>query len=240
MTYHTIHSKPDAHIQHTWTLFGIALRKDSKETKSILTMDRIPVSQHDISLFIVKEKGSRAYNETSKTHNLLDLSANDSGMIYAIINSKNDVTTYRTHHWSLECIIPAKEKKSFLSFWRKQKIHPVSYFVVIRGEDGPFLTSGPSGPRMGNPPPPPPGWNLPITVRHPGRMLVNQFSTKKKLAKIELTQNECEVVINDFLASFTTLYDEVAVEERGAVLRGVQPSSDYDSDNSDLCSLVDD
>ena len=53
-----------------------------------------------------------------------------------------------------------------------------------------------------------------------------------------LTQQETEKVINDFLATFSTLYDGIAVEERGAALRGIDLKEldalcDYDSDESD-------
>jgi hypothetical protein len=65
--------------------------------------------------------------------------------------------------------------------------------------------------------------------------------------QIELTREETERVINDFLASFSTLYDGVTVEDRGAVLRAIKLDEEdddgYDSDDSSSSgsrSLVDD
>jgi hypothetical protein len=74
---------------------------------------------------------------------------------------------------------------------------------------------------------------------------------KKAAAQIELTQHETETVINDFLATFSTLYEGISVEERGAPLRGLNVEDmdelfDYDSDVSSSWgsgssrSLVDD
>ena len=53
-----------------------------------------------------------------------------------------------------------------------------------------------------------------------------------------LTQLEIEKVVNDFLATFSTLYDGIAVEERGAALRDIdlkemEKLCDYDSDSDD-------
>lgn len=69
----------------------------------------------------------------------------------------------------------------------------------------------------------------------------------KPVAKIELTQQETENVVNDFLAGFSTLYDGVLVQDRGVALRSiVLEEEDLDSDSDDsssYCSsrsLVDD
>lgn len=69
----------------------------------------------------------------------------------------------------------------------------------------------------------------------------------KAAAKFELSQQETENVINDYLASFSTLYDGVPVEQRGAALKAIvlptEDDSDYDSDassSSSGSSLVDD
>lgn len=69
----------------------------------------------------------------------------------------------------------------------------------------------------------------------------------KPIAKIELTQQETENVVNDFLAGFSTLYDGVLVQDRGVALRSILlEEEDLDSDSDDsssYCSsrsLVDD
>lgn len=71
---------------------------------------------------------------------------------------------------------------------------------------------------------------------------------KKSAVQIELTRDETEKVINDFLASFSTLYDGVALENRGALLKSIEVgdgrNDGYDSDDSassdSSSSLVDD
>lgn len=75
------------------------------------------------------------------------------------------------------------------------------------------------------------------------------YRAKDKIpgAQIELTQEETEQVINDFLASFSTLYDGIGVEDRGAVLKAItikveeENDDGYDSDDSSSSrSLIDD
>jgi hypothetical protein len=74
---------------------------------------------------------------------------------------------------------------------------------------------------------------------------------RKAVAQVELTQQETENVINDFLATFSTLYEGISVEQRGAALRGIDLAEmddlvDYDSDDASSwssgssSSLVDD
>jgi len=66
------------------------------------------------------------------------------------------------------------------------------------------------------------------------------------MTTIELTQSECEKVVNDFLATFSTIYEGVDVEERGRAMRDIvldEEDSEYDSDTSSSSgsrSLVDD
>jgi hypothetical protein len=76
------------------------------------------------------------------------------------------------------------------------------------------------------------------------------MNEEKPAAQIELTQKETEIVINDFLATISTLYDGIPVEERGAALKAIDLEDtedfDYDSDDSSSSgsgssrSLVDD
>jgi hypothetical protein len=70
---------------------------------------------------------------------------------------------------------------------------------------------------------------------------------KKPAAQIQLTQEETEIVINDFLASISTLYDGIPIEQRGAVLQAItlcdEDDDGYDSDDTSSSgsrSLVDD
>jgi len=79
--------------------------------------------------------------------------------------------------------------------------------------------------------------------RHRGSTYRNKITTPG--AQIKLTREETEKVINDFLASFSTLYDGVRIEDRGAVLKAIkleeENDDEYDSDGSlSSVSLADD
>jgi hypothetical protein len=111
---------------------------------------------------------------------------------------------------------------------------------------------------LGLPPPPPPPINRPAGPPIPVFNLVDckKRPVKKRqkaarVAQVELTQQETENVINDFLATFSTLYEGISVEQKGAALRGIDLAEindlfDYDSDDSSSWSsrsssyLVDD
>ncbi len=113
---------------------------------------------------------------------------------------------------------------------------------------------------IGLPPPPPPAINQSLGPTHPVLNIVEctkrpvkkkQKAKRKVVAQVELTQSETENVVNDFLATFSTLYEGISVEQRGAALRGVDLAEmddlvDYDSDDSSSwssgssSSLVDD
>jgi hypothetical protein len=58
-------------------------------------MGRIPTTQNSIKLFIQKEKANNTNYETTNLNSLLDPSANRSGILYALINNKNDETKHR-------------------------------------------------------------------------------------------------------------------------------------------------
>jgi hypothetical protein len=118
--------------------------------------------------------------------------------------------------------------------------------------------SGPQGPppsqlrdySIGLPPPPPPPINRSLGPTRPVLNIVecSKRPVKKKhraerkvVAQVELTQQETENVINDFLATFSTLYEGISVEQRGAALRGIDLAEmddlvDYDSDDASTWS----
>jgi len=122
------------------------------------------------------------------------------------------------------------------------------------------------------PPPPPPGvwrngrpvYDVVSTPRRKGKMVNvgrnrrykgrsrsrsssrHRFGDMKKVITIELTQEENEKVLNDFLATFSTIYEGLSMEERGKAMREIvleAEDSEYDSDSSGssgTCSLADD
>jgi hypothetical protein len=45
-------------------------------------------------------------------------------------------------------------------------------------------------------------------------------------------------MVNDFLASISTLYDGVRADERGSVLRGLELDEDDDGFDSDECPSI--
>jgi len=77
------------------------------------------------------------------------------------------------------------------------------------------------------------------------RSSVESRKRSRPAAKFELSQQETENIINDYVASFSTLYDGVPVEERGAALKAIvlptEDDSDYGSGSSSSSrSLVSD
>jgi len=249
-------------------LFGIPIKIDRTEREFISNMDRIPATVEEIKDFIETEKDDKN-TQPATLKSLVNLSPMTSTAIYTLINSKNEERIYPRRKWSTEVLVPYEWWES-RRFGRKQK-KTDGYIVILRGEVTyrPFSRHGPLGP-----PPPPPGGRLPGPPPNwPGSappggqpVIVNltrppppppppQKKTKKvqksalSAAQIELTQQETEKVINDFLATFSTLYDGIPVEERGAALKAIDLDEaddlvDYDSDDSSSSgssrSLVDD
>lgn len=106
----------------------------------------------------------------------------------------------------------------------------------------------PSGLRGRPPPPPPPignGRGNPnvVIVKEKRRPVINWMRgsarERKEKVKFTLTQREAEQVVNDFLALFSTLYDDVPLEKRSAVLDSVALPAQYD-DESDASSFTTD
>jgi hypothetical protein len=241
MTYRTSYNNPVKKVWSSWSLSGIALKREGKEASLTWEIDRIPTTQNSIKLFIQKEKANNANYETSNLNRLLSTSANGSGILYALINNKNDETKHRAHYWTLECLVPTKEE---LPCWfsMKKRVQPNGYIVVLRGQSGSFpptiLSCPPVQYRA-----PPPNWRRPLILGPPRRSRVKEVGRERKSVKVTLTQEECETVVNDFLASFSTLYDGVSVENRGVVLREIKVDSGYDSNDASSTSsssLVDD
>lgn len=232
----------------SWSLLGISVKRISNETSAAWQIERIPISQEDLDSFLQKEKAKEPNYEASKADSLIHPPINCSGALYSLINKKNDIP--RHHHrpktWFLECLVPIKEENKSRWLRKEKTVQHRGYTVVIRGE-----VCSRQHPLRGPPGPLRPGsrWNSPpvITVvgADPRRSDAHKSKLEKKVTKIKLTQSESEVVINDFLASFSTLYDGIPVERRGIAFREIDMNNVYDSDDTDSsgsssCLLADD
>jgi len=242
---HKIH--PLKTKQTTLRLFGIPFKVHRSEADFIISLDKVPTTDDDIKAFIEKDKTETGNKDGPILQALVNISPVTSTAIYNLIITKNEERAYPRRKWSAERVVPYWwwEKPS-RRFWKKQK-QTTGYIIVLRGE----AIHYPYGP----PPPPPGNWPYPggppVIVNLSRRRRVNRSVKERKPAgQIDLTQQETENVINDFLASFSTLYDGVTVEERGAALKAIAlpdpDDSDSESDDSSSTSsgssrsLVDD
>lgn len=219
--------------QTSYRFLGIPgiINRGWAETEIVASVDKIPSSLKDIKAFIEEEKDSE-YTVPPSMNDMINVSPKISTAIYNLVNEKNTKPSpYPRRQWSTEFLVNWVWWES-KRFGRKQK-KTEGYIVILRGERW-F-------------PPPPPNWPGSQPVR-----VVDVTSSKAKkdmfvervVAQIELTQQETEKVMNDFLATFSTLYDGIPVEERGAAMRGIDMEEidklcDYDSDDSDDSSSLD-
>ncbi|CZT10074.1 hypothetical protein WAI453_006389 [Rhynchosporium graminicola] len=236
---HRISADPRDRVskETTFRFLGIPLKINRKETQIVLACDKVSMSQDDIKKFMVEPKDDKAKQPVIDT--LMRCPSSTSGAIYSYLSAKTDPRNYQTHTWTVECVVPTptagSEKRRF---WSKKVKPATSHMIVIKGEA--IVRPRPPGFR-------PPGFR-PVPIRQ----LVKQSSiasrkAPKPVAKFELSQQETEIIINDYLASFTILYDGVPVEERGAALKAIvlptKDDSDYDSascSSGSSRSLVDD
>jgi len=249
--------------QMVYRFLGIPLKVDTTQNEVIAHMDRIPSSIPEIKAFIEKEKDDENTQPASLT-SLVNVSPTTSTAIYTLINNKNEERTFPRRIWNTELLVPYEWWES-KRLGRKMK-KTDGYIVVLRGEVTyhPFNFPGLPGPPpqrhfQPGPPPPPRNWPTggpPVIVniareaaRSRSRKNLRCRKERKTAAQIELTEEETERVLNDFLATFSTLYDGIPVEERGAALKAIDWEDDgefeYDSDHSlgwssSSRSLVDD
>jgi hypothetical protein len=220
------HEKEKAHTR--FRLFGIpgVLKLGRIKTDIITHVDRIPASNQVIKSFIMKEKDDE-FTVPPTLNDVINISPITSTAIYTLVNDRNKPPVYPRREWTTEFLVNWEWWESKRFGRKRQKTE--GYIVVLRGKI-----------KFISPPPPPPGslaWSCkspkPLTVGIKSKSRVEQ----KSAAQIELTQQETENVINDFLATFSTLYDDVPIEERGAAMRGIDIDEmnelvDYDTDDS--------
>jgi len=231
------HQKERAHTR--FRLFGVPglMNLGRIKTEVVTHVDRIPSSIPDIKAFIMREKDAE-YTVPPTLTDLVNISPKISTAIYTLVNDRTNKPGgrhyYRPRNWNAEFLVKWEWWES-KRFGRKQE-KTEGYIVILRGRlDAPRpLPPGPG------PVPPPPRARSPVRIidlspKLEGRKGKIDYSAVA--AELVLTQQETEKAINDFLATFSTLYDGVPVEERGAPLRGidlkeVDEMCDYDSDGS--------
>jgi hypothetical protein len=240
------HEKEKA--QTRFRLFGIPgiANLGRIKTEVIPSVERVPSSVAEIKSFIMEEKDDE-YTVPPTLGDMVNVSPKISTAIYGLINEKNQRPAYPRRLWHPEFLVNWEWWES-KRFGRKQK-KTEGYIVILRGKL--------------HLPPPPVVINLtrsPPRLRPSSKRREGSFSgkamdlrqeiyaTKKRrserkvAAQIELTQQETEKVINDFLATFSTLYDGIPVEKRGAAMKGIDTEEmdelcDFDSDDdSDVSS----
>ncbi|CAG8949461.1 hypothetical protein HYFRA_00007691 [Hymenoscyphus fraxineus] len=229
--------------QSNFRLFGIPLSKTSQDQHEVAPhLNKVPISQDEIKDFMRDAEAKDPNLKSLVAGKLLGIPIIVNVTIYNMINSKNDTPGFKRYNWSVECVttlVDAEKKKP--GFWvRNPKMDDIDYrqyAIILRGEE-----NRPQPRAPGPPPLQPPK----ITVFGCQKKHKKYDRATKPVVKIELTQQETENVVNDFLASFSTLYDGILVQDRGAALKGIvldQEDLDYDSDDSSSYatrSLIDD
>jgi hypothetical protein len=252
--------------QAVYRFLGIPLKVDRTEKEIVAHMDKIPSTIQEIKAFIEKEKDDEN-TQPASLKSLVNVSPITSTAIYTLVHNKNEERTYPRRNWTTELLVPyqwweskrlgrkIKKTDGYIVILRGEvTYHPFNPTGYPGGPPPPPVARGPypSGPRgICGPPPPPPGdWRSglqgpPVVVNltrgPPGSRTRTVFSVKKErtsAAQIELTQQETEKVVNDFLATFSTLYDGIPVEERGAALKAInlEDVDDLDCDSDDSSS----
>jgi hypothetical protein len=242
------HEKERAHTR--FRLFGIPgiVNLGRIKTEVVASVDRIPSSMAEIQSFIMREMDDE-YTVPPTLSDMVNVSPKISTAIYALVNEKNQRPAYPRRQWNTEFLVNWKwwESKRF----GREKKKSEGYIVILRGKlqvqvpSPPVIVNLTRGPPQSRPSPKHPGGPPPREIND----LTNEIDAMKKrrserrvAAHIELTQQETEKVINDFLATFSTLYDGIPVEERGAAMRGIDMEEmdelcDFDSDDdSDVSS----
>lgn len=273
------HERERTHTR--FRLFGIPglMNIGRIKTAIVSNVDRVPASIGEIQSFIMREKDDD-YTVPPVLKDRVNISPVISTAIYNLINEKNEKLSYPHRQWTTEFLVNWEWWESKRFGRKQQKTEGYIVILRGRLPTGPYppfpMRGGPSGlPPL---PPPPVNWPVydyglssgpprPPTMRRNSSSgppltkiidLTRNVEVKKKhkvekkaAAQIELTQHETETVINDFLATFSTLYEGISVEKRGAALREMDVEEmdelvDYDSDDSSRWgsgssgSLVDD
>ena len=240
------HEKERVHTK--FRLFGIPgiVNLSRIKTDVVASVRRIPSSMAEIQSFIMREMDDE-YTVPPTLSDMVNISPKISTAIYALVNERNQRCAYPRREWNTEFLVNWKWWES-KRFGREQK-KTEGYIVILRGKlqlpPAPVIVNLTRGPPRSSPSPrhrrsPPPREINDLT--NDIDAMKKRRSERRVAAHIELTQQETEKVINDFLATFSTLYDGIPVEERGAAMRGIDMEEmdelcDFDSDDdSDVSS----
>lgn len=232
---HDVHTKKTK--QTVVKFLGMQFSINRKETEVIPHLNKIPATNEEIKSFIEKDDADPKTENKKRIEALINISPVTSSAVYELIDNKNAERGYPRRKWSAERLVGYEwwddSKRLFV---KTKKNLTDGYIVILKGEHR-YPSFPPGGPPRGPP--------VIVKMEPP----VKKTKAKKSAAKIELTTEETQTVINDFLSTFSKLYDGVPVEQRGAALKAVELPDDedvfdYDSDDSSSSSssgsLVDD
>ncbi|KAL3421247.1 hypothetical protein PVAG01_07692 [Phlyctema vagabunda] len=215
-------------------IFGISLpfKVASSEIVDGTLSTKTPLSDEEITQILADKDTKLSGGDPPRT---LDMLSQVSEAAHSIISQLvNDRSKNDRYNWTLKDVSGVPESKR-PGWWARRRgerptnrISHATWIVILEGVEK--WRPRPPGwrPAAGPPGPPPP--------RGPTIVYVDPKPNKQKVksgTKLKLTQQETENVINDFLASISTLYDDVPIEERATALQSVEiPSGDeYDSDD---------
>lgn len=207
------------------------------------TLEEVHATQDEIRDFLDKKKD--LISKATPFEVLMNVAPATTTSIYAYLAGKTGPTIHQPRTWNVECVVPAVESGP-RKFWQKKTDVAESHVVVFRGK---YISRPPCSRPAAFPGPPPPsgfpgraGWRGGPPIIMPTRRARSVTSSvssrrgRKAVAMFELSQQEAENVINDYVASFSPLYDEIPVELRGAALKAIVLGDEDESD--DLITIV--
>ncbi|KAF4630382.1 hypothetical protein G7Y89_g7757 [Cudoniella acicularis] len=206
------------------------IKHENKDFEMDWHMDKLPATQDEIKDLIQKEKASNKNYTTSALQTMTQIPAAPSVVIFEELRQRNkpdERTGMQTHEWFLEGVMPFTKPGTGKRWWRK-KAKDVSegFIVIFRGEENTSAT----------PASPPPSSAAPLSETPVNPPKVKKPAKEQRVVQIELTQEEAEDVVNDFLATFSTLYDGVPVEKRGAAIKEIPLPETLGDDRADSAS----
>ncbi|RDW88055.1 hypothetical protein BP6252_00087 [Coleophoma cylindrospora] len=209
--------------QFSFRMLGMSTTVTRGEKDTMPFLDKLPLTKDQINEYLEQQKLKPSpQTSTSPIDTILGVPSLTCNNIITLLNKKNEGPPvpypFHRYRWAVDSITPLPEKKKSRFTWGKKPQEPEGFMIVLRGSY--WLV----------PPPPPPPPRMPPPMLYPPHGLRTKEKEKKPATQIELGQAETEKAINDFLATLSTLYDRVSVEQRGAALRAIEDPGKYDTD----------
>jgi hypothetical protein len=207
------------------------------EEDTIYDMNQIPSTQEEIKSYM---SNTSATQLSGTIENILALPPAVCRRLLESIKWKNQEsyssTDYINSQWTVHSVITinAPAAKSRLP-WKKNKPRKLGEYVVVLSRQEEALDESPT--------PSVDMRAIDTSTRDSSPEKIEDIWRGTRgngdLISFQLTDLELENVINDFLASFSTLYDGVSVEDRGKALREIEIGEDYcDNDSSRRVKFV--